>query len=140
MKQEKSLIGFGNIDSPHPVIIGADKDNDYDYEGTIDEVRFWNKALNETEIRESMHLIYTGCQPDLIANYHLDEESGDILDALGEHHGTPTNVTSIVSSAPIGPGNVATQTETNGNVAFANVNFEANYSCLLYTSPSPRDA
>ncbi len=127
-KSETSLASLGSITNTLDVTMGADALNNYDYEGILEEVRIWNKALSETEIRGSMHLVFTGCPANIIANYHMDETSGNALDALGNHHGTVTNATRIASSAPIGSGTANSQTEVNGIVTFSTTNFSANYN------------
>lgn len=118
---------LGSIDSEHDLVIGADKDNDYAYEGEIDEVRIWSKALTAEEIRASMHLVLENCDSDLISCYQFNEASGDVLDAFSHHDGTITNATRVVSSAPFGTGTSDTQSETMGIVNFNNTDFTANY-------------
>lgn len=128
LKGERDLTNLGDINTTLGIAIGADPNNNWAYDGQIEEVRIWDKALSAMEIRERMHLIYTGCSPDLIANYHLDETDGTALDALGSHHGEATNpIISLESSAPIGSGTANTQTEIDGLVEFPSTDYNINY-------------
>lgn len=125
---QATLGHLGSINSEFDLVIGADKDNDYAFEGLIDEVRIWKKALTTTEIRENMHRILNDCETDLISAYQFNEANGNALDAFSHHPSTLTNVSRVTSSAPIGVGTVNTQTETDGTVIFTNTNFSANYT------------
>jgi hypothetical protein len=58
--------------------------------GTIDEVRIWNRALTQEEIRHKMTERLTGTEPGLVAYYRLDEGADntcpggqDVCDASG---------------------------------------------------------
>ncbi len=128
LKNSKSLGSLGNINTTHDIVIGADTYNAWEYEGQVEDIRIWSKALSATEIREGMHLIYTGCKENLIASYHLDETSAEVFDDLGVHNGIINNAVSMTSTAPIGPGTANSQIEVNGIVDFLNTKFFANYS------------
>lgn len=64
--------------------------------GTIDEVRFWNKALTPTEIRTNMCQKLSGSEPNLVVYYRMDEGADntcsggeDVCDITGNgYHGT----------------------------------------------------
>lgn len=43
------------------------------HEGTTDEVRIWNRALNESEIRENMHKTLNGTEQGLVLYYQFNE-------------------------------------------------------------------
>jgi len=47
-----------------------------DFNGQIDEVRIWNKALTINEIRENMYKHLTGSESNLRAYYKMNEGSG----------------------------------------------------------------
>jgi hypothetical protein len=52
------------------------------FHGLIDEVRVWNVARTEAEIRDGMNRILRGDEPGLVGYWRLDEGSGQaILDA-----------------------------------------------------------
>jgi len=48
------------------------------WSGGIDEVRVWNVARDEREIRRTMATPFTGTEPNLVAYYRLNERSGII--------------------------------------------------------------
>lgn len=48
-------------------------------DGNIDELRFWNIARSEEEIRENMHLTLQGCETGLLAYYQFNENTGITL-------------------------------------------------------------
>ncbi len=60
------------------------------FAGTIDEVRIWNYARSQTEIRRDMCRRLTGNEPGLVGYWRFDECSGNIaFDASGNgNHGT----------------------------------------------------
>ena len=74
--------------------------------GNIDDVRIWNKARTETEIRTNMCQSVSSSNPDLIGYWRLNSDSGTIaVDETGTNNGTLTNMTDedwIWSGAYIG--------------------------------------
>ncbi len=120
LMEERITYMLGDINNANDLVIGADKNNNYKYDGLVDEVRIWNKALTATEIREQMHLIMDACNDNLISCYQFNEVSGDATDAFSFHDGIVTNATRVISSAPFGPGLANTQVENNGSIPFTN--------------------
>ncbi len=62
-------------------------DNDVNYNfsyGSLDEVRFWNVALTQDQIRANINKTINSAQPGLVAVYHLD---GSANDSVGGHNG-----------------------------------------------------
>jgi hypothetical protein len=43
------------------------------HEGTTDEVRVWNRALSQSEVRENMHKTLTGTEQGLVLYYQFNE-------------------------------------------------------------------
>ena len=65
------------------------------FNGKIDEVRIWNDARTETEIRQNMYqeLPDPASESNLVAYYKFNETSGTTLsDSKGSHTGTLTNM------------------------------------------------
>jgi hypothetical protein len=66
------------------------------YQGHIEEVHIWSRALSADEIRHNMCHKLTGTEPGLVAYYRMDEgaaatclPTGDVCDATGNgNHGT----------------------------------------------------
>ena len=48
----------------------------YNFDGSIDEVRIWNKALTQTEIRDNLCQKLTGSEAGLVGYWRFDETSG----------------------------------------------------------------
>lgn len=90
----------------HPKI-GYFLSNDvtYRFKGSMDEVRLWNKALTEAEVRGNMCTSLTGNESGLIGYWNFNETSGGIVSDISsrESHGVlKGNPTRVFSGAPIG--------------------------------------
>ena len=74
----------GFYKSQYPLRIGAYHQKGMDsatFNGQIDEVRIWNVARTEAEIREGMNTKLNGDEPGLVGYWTFDEETeGDISD------------------------------------------------------------
>lgn len=75
------------------------------FKGMLDELRVWNRALTETEVRTTMCKKLTGAESGLIGYWNFDETSGATVKDLSSKHydgilrGSPTRV---YSGAAIG--------------------------------------
>ena len=93
-----------------PVKIGCDYSARY-FDGKIDEVRIWNDARTETEIRQNMYQELNGNEAGLVAYYDFHETSGTTADngeGTSALDGTLTNMTGNewkTSPAMFGPKN-----------------------------------
>jgi photosystem II stability/assembly factor-like uncharacterized protein len=69
--------------------------------GEIDEVRFYNRALTQNEVRELRHLSYIGGDANCVAYYKFNENNGIAYDRVGTAHtsfvGTATRVAGTVA-------------------------------------------
>ncbi|TAE17477.1 MAG: BspA family leucine-rich repeat surface protein [Bacteroidetes bacterium] len=74
------------------------------WKGLLDEVRFWNIARSEHELRENMHITLTNTENGLVTYYQFDESSGDVIDALYGNNGISNNLTRATSTLTIGKG------------------------------------
>lgn len=77
----------------------------YKFKGKMDELRLWNRALTQEEVRETMCKRITDSEPGLIGYWNFDEVSGtEILDqSANKFHGTiKGNPKRGFSGAPIG--------------------------------------
>jgi len=52
------------------------------FNGSMDEVRVWQKALNQTEIMTNMNNCLTGTETDLLAYYNFENGSGNTVSDL----------------------------------------------------------
>ncbi len=76
-------------------LIGGSNNPAWFFEGSLDEICIWNRALTETEIRNNMNKPLTGNEPGLVAYYQMNEgedgtcEQGkDVCDKSGKgNHG-----------------------------------------------------
>lgn len=94
-----NATGNGTIGTGQPLSSGR-----Y-YDGQMDELSFWDKALSQVEIRSMMCHKLTGNEPSLMAYYRFDDGTGNTLSNLvaGGPGGTlMNNPTWVASSAPIG--------------------------------------
>jgi hypothetical protein len=78
--------------------------------GTIDEVRVWNTARSQEDIEATRSILLAGNEAGLVANWRLDEGTGQTLaDTTGRHSGflgadaeaDSADPRWIVSSAPV---------------------------------------
>ena len=98
------------------------------YNGQIDEVCIWKRALTQDEIRDQRHLTKENLietDDDIIAYYQFNEEEGSILDKVGVSHASlKGNAQRVISSAPLGGGTSDRQNITEGgSYNFENTGF-----------------
>lgn len=117
-----------------PVMIGSNSErNNRFFRGQIDEVRIWDIARTQAEIRQNMHLTSKGNETGLISYLQLNEEAGNIAyDLVSELNGTwsagMTAANRIDATMPVGGGvafraNASAQnnvefTDTDINITF----------------------
>ena len=107
-------------------------------DGKLDELRVWNYARSEQQIRENMHLTLSGSEPGLLNYWQLNESSGTTAhDYTGNCNGTLTGLGSgnwVNSTIPLGGGNSNSQTVTStGNAIFTGTGFSSNFTALSGT-------
>ncbi len=99
------------------------------FQGKMDELRFWNVARSETEIRENMHHPLSSVETSLVSYFQFNDGAGStLMDIRKINNGTLTNMTEddwIDSSIPSGGGISNTQTELAGTVNFPGTGFAA---------------
>lgn len=89
-----------------PVLLGAGYQNNYN--GQMDEVRIWNTARTQTEIRDNMSKRLIGTEPGLATYYRFDDGAGTVLtdESNNSLDGTLINMDAatdwVTSTAPIG--------------------------------------
>ncbi|WP_436514338.1 LamG-like jellyroll fold domain-containing protein [Ekhidna sp. To15] len=99
-------IGTNAVDASQP------------WNGDIDEVRIWNIALTETNIRD--HMIGKldadfDSLNHLVAYYRFDENNASsAINLAGDADGTVTGATPVISGAPQGQGSIYTYAGTPG--------------------------
>jgi hypothetical protein len=99
---------WGDVSDVNFVYLGR---SEASFDGLLDEVRVWNVARTQAQIRADMNRTLAGNEPGLVGYWRLDEGSGQaILDAsphhndgrLGNSAGTDTqDPVWVVSDAPV---------------------------------------
>ena len=112
------------------------------YNGLLDEVCIWDRALSQNEVRELMHLTkegLIGTDPNLKVYLQFNEPSGKIYDKSGgQNHATLNsgNVTREVSTAPFGGGESSRIDVTTGGVyPFGNTGVTMGFNPSATTYP-----
>nr|NQU90800.1 Ig-like domain-containing protein [Bacteroidota bacterium] len=106
--------------------------------GVLDEVRIWNVARTETELRDKMFSYLNGSESGLLGNWKFNEGSGiTVYDIAGGHNGTLHGfissdwVESGIPAMTTGRGNA---TEMNYLSDYFRVDGSSNYGSGLYLS------
>ncbi|MCD4735075.1 MAG: LamG domain-containing protein, partial [Bacteroidales bacterium] len=121
----------------HEVSIGSRQSGsgayDLNFCGKIDEIRIWNIARTEQEIRENMHLSFTGLETGLVGYWLMDEDGWTTAgDFVNGNNGTLNNMNDedwMESSIPSGFGYSHQQiVSTTGNVIFDNTELAMDFT------------
>ncbi len=101
-----NMSALNDIHTSFGLSMGADVYGAYDYEGEIEEVKIFNSALSQNEIRLKRHLTaYPDLESDLIHYYQFNRASGDVLDRVSNNHlSLIGSADRSSSSAPLGGG------------------------------------
>lgn len=67
------------ISKEEDLIIGADFSEKTFFEGSIDDIRLWNRTLEQSEIRSNINLALNGDEEGLVAYWKIDEGKEDTL-------------------------------------------------------------
>ena len=93
-----SIAGIGNIDNGADLFFGTDIDQDYDYIGSISEVRIWDKVISDQEILDHHCDSITSNHPsfgNLIGYWKANEGTGSSVEdhSNNDNDGTIHNAT-----------------------------------------------
>jgi hypothetical protein len=98
------------------------------WNGNLDEVRIWNTARTQAQIRESMHLTLSGAESGLVGYWQFNETMGNAIDAVNGNNGAlqngatrPESTVSVargISTRLTVPTGASTQTFGNATVNF----------------------
>lgn len=112
--------------------LGNDRGNSSrTFKGLMEEIRIYNRALSQEEIRERMHLTgNVGSDANLVSYYQFNESAGKILDRIGTAHATLNGSASRASSAaPVATGVSNRQTViASGVVSFGTTGVTIDFS------------
>jgi hypothetical protein len=98
-------------DTPAPVLFGANPYNSAYLAGTLDEVRIWNYARQDSELRADKNRVLSGTEPGLIGYWRFDEGNGQLArDVTGNGNDMQLGTTAaadagdpswVISDAPV---------------------------------------
>ena len=108
----------------------ADPPADDFFDGAMDEVRIWNEARTEAEIRATMHHVFDGTVDGLLGYWPLNEGAGLVAaDLVAGHDGALEGGTAwLDSGAPIGDAVTAERAEDDGVVEFSGADLQIDYA------------
>ncbi len=80
-----------DISNTDPLLMGKATDGTLQATAAVDEVRIWNRALSEGEVRDNQHTELTGAESDLAAYWQFeadqhDHTNGLFIDQTGNGH------------------------------------------------------
>jgi len=121
--------------SSYPVMIGENAQAaGRFFEGYIDEVRIWDIARTQDEIRENIHLTLNGDEPGLVSYYQFDQYNwgmDKVCDIMSFNDGVLFGANRTEVDLPIGKGTSTTISIDNpGNYDFSNSSIELNVSSI----------
>ena len=127
--QSRSMSNVGDISNTLALTIGADSEDDYPFDGLIDEVNIWNKVLTLTEIRAQKHLTLAGDMPNLIAYYQFNETENMANEYVNSVQGHFVNgATRAIATQPVAGGFSNSQVAANGTIVFPLTDFTATFT------------
>ncbi|GIV58033.1 MAG: hypothetical protein KatS3mg042_0946 [Rhodothermaceae bacterium] len=121
---------FEEVDDPELFLGRFFLQANSDFGGDLEELRIWNTARTEAEIREAMHRTLAGTETGLVAYWQFNEATGTtVADVVGGHDLTLQNGTAWAESdVPVAGGVSVTRTEAAGLVDFSAAGVTMNYS------------
>ncbi|NHZ86155.1 MAG: hypothetical protein GWP19_09765 [Planctomycetia bacterium] len=116
--------------------IGGPNSSSRFFDGIVDEVRIWNTARSETEIRQNMYKELTGGESGLVAYYNLNETTGTVADnseGTSSLDGSLTNMAGtewLTSNAIFGPKNYL---DFNGTSNYVDIPSDASFNNTTFS-------
>ena len=101
------------------------------FNGDVDEVALWTRALSRDEIRLRRHLVLSGGETGLTSYLQFNEASGNVQDLLSGASGplTGAGVSRVASTAPVAVGVSSLQSVSgSGNVTFSGTDVAINFT------------
>ncbi|MEY4933786.1 MAG: hypothetical protein RIS64_145 [Bacteroidota bacterium] len=117
-KHSSSATALTDIYTGYALAMGTDALNNYPYSGQLDEVKIWDVALSQDQIREKMHLTTTSNEANLLNYYQFN----NLLAAESDFGNQGNNLTAgasvmrSTSTAPVAGGTSQRMTITTGGV------------------------
>jgi photosystem II stability/assembly factor-like uncharacterized protein len=126
-----SAAALLSINSSYPICMGLDGAYNYVYAGDIDEVKIWDVALTQAQIREKMHVTAPNNEANLINYYQFNESTTNEYDRGSNSYNLifSSTATRSTSTAPVGGGTVfRTTVNAAGMVDFTGTNCQINFA------------
>lgn len=123
----------GNLPATTNTLKIGKSNNGYFSNASVDEVRIWNVARTQAQIRANMYQELNGDESGLVAYYKFNETSGTALDDATANNldGTLTNMSGgewQTSAAFAGPKNCLDFDGTDDYVALTDINLDTDFT------------
>ncbi|MBL7816310.1 MAG: T9SS type A sorting domain-containing protein [Saprospiraceae bacterium] len=117
-KASTSAAALLTINSSYPLCFVADGLYNYPYAGDIDEVKIWNTALSQSQIRERMYLTATTSESNLINYFQFNDATTNEYDrgTNGYNLTFSASASRSTSTVPVGSGSVYSMSVTSGGI------------------------
>ncbi|MCD4735613.1 MAG: hypothetical protein K8R53_06185, partial [Bacteroidales bacterium] len=134
----QALTGDIGLNWSHVTIGTSSAWPDRTFHGKIDEVRLWNVARTSYEIKENMHMQFTGGEDGLVSYWQFNDGAGTTTtDYFRRNDGTLHHFTGdywITSPIPFGSGASNIQVVTSpGPVTFPGTDVTLDYTSIVYS-------
>jgi photosystem II stability/assembly factor-like uncharacterized protein len=109
---------------------GAHPSQGGNFNGMIEELKIYNYALTQDEVRAKRHILPTTKETGIVAHYQFNENAGEIVyDKVNSAHGAFVgSLSRVPSTAPIATGNnQKLSVTTGGSKSFANVGVDLKF-------------
>jgi hypothetical protein len=84
-----------DVSNDHRLVIGGtDQDHGGNFEGLLEDVTIWNRALSAEELIPTRYNLLTGTEPGLVGYWPMDESFSDLSPT--SNTGTPSGAVSFV--------------------------------------------
>lgn len=114
-----------NLTTTEPIRMGEERNGIISYDGSIDELRIWNRKFTSCEILDKYQYKTVNSKVGLLAYYDFDENTGNVLtDKTGNgHNGTLTGTGDLTANYPVweSSGNFIINDLPNAEVATVNI-------------------
>lgn len=91
LARQSNTLGYGMVNGTlvpqqNNINIGRRTDGWFHFDGKISDVRFWNIARTEQDIKRDKDKVLIGNEPGLVGYWKLNEASGQALDSSGNNN------------------------------------------------------
>ena len=143
----EEIFSIPNIPATGPIaggrllVLGQNR-NDLGHSGFLgemDEVRLWNRAFTEDEIREQMYSTLTGDEENLVGYWPLDQEGGTIVADMSPRANYGRLVGGVFWADDAAPLDVCALTDREGNYTLSDIRYGTSREFVVTPHLEPRD-